>query len=41
MENLIRFDCISQYNDFNNQETLHPLVSVVDFTKAAPKDNPT
>ena len=25
---------MSDYNDFNNHETLHPLVSVIDFSKA-------
>jgi len=29
------FDTVAQYNDFNNHETLHPLVSVIDFSKAA------
>jgi AraC-like DNA-binding protein len=28
------FKTISEYNTFNNQETLHPLVSVIDFSKA-------
>lgn len=28
------FNSISEYNDFNNHDTLHPLVSVVDFSKA-------
>lgn len=37
MEEILRFDTITQYNQFNNQETLHPLVSVIDFTKAAPR----
>lgn len=32
-----RFETISQYNEFNNNETLHPLVSVVDLSKAAPR----
>ncbi len=31
---MINFDTISDYNDFNNHETLHPLVSVIDFSKA-------
>jgi AraC-like DNA-binding protein len=31
MEN---FNTVSDYNDFNNHETLHPLVSVIDFSKA-------
>ena len=32
---MINFNTISDYNDFNNHETLHPLVSVIDFSKAA------
>lgn len=31
---MINFDTISDYNDFNNHETFHPLVSVIDFSKA-------
>lgn len=31
---MINFETISDYNDFNNHETLHPLVSVIDFSKA-------
>jgi AraC family transcriptional regulator, transcriptional activator of pobA len=37
MEEILKFDTISQYNSFNNHETLHPLVSVIDFSKAAPR----
>ena len=37
MEEILKFDTISQYNVFNNHETLHPLVSVIDFSKAAPR----
>jgi AraC family transcriptional regulator, transcriptional activator of pobA len=37
MENLRRFDTISEYNAFNNNVTRHPLVSVIDFSKAAPR----
>lgn len=37
MEKMLRFDTISQYNTFNNHETRHPLVSVVDFSKARPR----
>ena len=37
MENLIRFETVNDYNVFNNNETLHPLVSVVDLSKAAPR----
>src|SRR6478736_1447455 len=37
MDNLRRFETINDYNVFNNNETLHPLVSVVDLSKAAPR----
>ena len=35
MENMIRFETVNDYNAFNNNETLHPLVSVVDLSKAS------
>lgn len=31
------FNSISEYNSFNNHETLHPLVSVLDYSKAHPR----
>lgn len=34
MEKEYNFKTISAYNTFNNHETLHPLVGVVDFSKA-------
>lgn len=34
MEQAYYFDTITQYNEFNNHPTLHPLVSIVDFSKA-------
>ncbi|SFD87006.1 transcriptional regulator, AraC family [Chitinophaga sp. CF118] len=37
MKQLLNFNSISEYNDFNNHETLHPLVSVLDFSKAKPR----
>jgi AraC-like DNA-binding protein len=37
MEEILKFDTVSQYNAFNNNETLHPLVSVIDFSMAAPR----
>jgi AraC family transcriptional activator of pobA len=37
MDNMRRFETISDYNAFNNNETLHPLVSVVDLSKANPR----
>ncbi|MVN22098.1 helix-turn-helix domain-containing protein [Mucilaginibacter arboris] len=38
MDNRRRFETISDYNAFNNTKTLHPLVSVIDFSKAAPRE---
>jgi AraC family transcriptional regulator, transcriptional activator of pobA len=37
MNDMRRFETINDYNIFNNNETLHPLVSVVDLSKAAPR----
>lgn len=37
MEEVVRFETISQYNAFNNHETLHPLVSIIDLEKAKPR----
>lgn len=37
MDTIRRFETISDYNAFNNHETLHPLVSVVDLSKASPR----
>jgi AraC-like DNA-binding protein len=37
MSKLVRFDTVSQYNAWNKNETLHPLVSVVDLSKADPR----
>jgi AraC family transcriptional activator of pobA len=37
MEDLIRFDTVNQYNTFNQQETLHPLVTVIDLSTASPR----
>ncbi|MGK7370773.1 MAG: helix-turn-helix domain-containing protein [Candidatus Halalkalibacterium sp. M3_1C_030] len=34
MSQLYEFDTIRKYNDFNNHDTLHPLVSVIDYSKA-------
>ena len=34
MSQLYEFDTARSYNDFNNHDTLHPLVSVIDFSKA-------
>ncbi|MEO6731913.1 MAG: helix-turn-helix transcriptional regulator [Ferruginibacter sp.] len=37
MDMVLRFETISDYNAFNNTETLHPLVSVIDLSKADPR----
>lgn len=37
MSQLFRFDTVSEYNAFNNHPTLHPLVSIIDFSKAEPR----
>jgi AraC family transcriptional regulator, transcriptional activator of pobA len=37
MDNMRRFENINEYNAFNNNETLHPLVNVVDLSKASPR----
>jgi len=37
MDDLRRFETINDYNVFNNNETLHPLVSVIDFSNAVPR----
>ena len=38
MEKIINIDNVSEYNTANNHKTLHPLVSVLDFSKANPRD---
>ncbi len=37
MSQLFRFDTVSEYNTLNNQPTLNPLISVIDFSKANPR----
>jgi AraC-like DNA-binding protein len=32
-----RFDTVTEYNSLNNHKTLHPLVSVINFSKANPR----
>lgn len=38
MEKIYRFDTVNEYNVLNNHKTLHPLVSVIDFSKANPRN---
>lgn len=37
MEDVLRFENVSDYNSFNQHETLHPLVSVINFDKVEPR----
>ena len=37
MDRVIHFKTVHDYNIFNNNETLHPLVSIVDLSKADPR----
>ncbi|PIF62576.1 AraC family transcriptional regulator [Flavobacterium sp. 11] len=34
MNKIVKFNTITEYNVFNNNKTLHPLISVIDFSKA-------
>jgi AraC-like DNA-binding protein len=38
MEGIFRYDAVSEYNALNNHETLHPLVNIIDFSKANPRN---
>jgi AraC-like DNA-binding protein len=37
MQNIFKYNTVKDYNDLNNHKTLHPLVSVIDFSKAPPR----
>jgi AraC-like DNA-binding protein len=37
MGEILKFETIAQYNEYNNHPTLHPLVTVIDYSKAAPR----
>lgn len=37
MEEIMNFSTVKEYNSFNNQPTLHPLVSLVDLNNADPR----
>jgi AraC family transcriptional activator of pobA len=37
MATIRKFETISDYNAFNNHETLHPLVSIINFSRAKPR----
>ena len=34
---MVRFETVNDYNVFNNNQTLHSLVAVVDLSKAGPR----
>ena len=36
MDEILRLENVGQYNALMGQETLHPLVSVIDFSKTKP-----
>ncbi len=38
MEKIVNINNISEFNAANNHKTLHPLVTVVDYSKANPRD---
>lgn len=38
MEKIISLDNVSEYNAANNHKTLHPLVSIIDFSRAEMRD---
>lgn len=38
MEKIINVDSVSDFNTANNHKTLHPLVTVLDYSKANPRD---
>lgn len=37
MSKVVNFETVEDYNQFNNHETTHPLVSIIDFSKAHPR----
>lgn len=37
MDEVLKFETITQYNGYNQHPTLHPLVTVIDYYKAAPR----
>jgi AraC family transcriptional activator of pobA len=34
MDNIFKIETVSEYNDRSGQETMHPLVSIIDFSKS-------
>lgn len=38
MEKVVSIKNVSEFNAANNHKTLHPLVTVIDYSKASPRD---
>jgi AraC-like DNA-binding protein len=38
MEKIVNIDSVSEFNSANNHKTLHPLVTVIDYSKANPRE---
>ena len=38
MEGIYRFETVNDYNILNNHQTLHPLISIIDFSRAEPRN---
>jgi hypothetical protein len=36
MVKVVKIDAVAEYNALMNHETLHPLVTVIDFSKSKP-----
>lgn len=41
MKRILNIDTINEYNTIVDYETLHPLVSVINFSNTKPKKNST
>lgn len=39
MENVLMINSVGQFSALNNNETLHPLVNIVDLSKADERQN--
>jgi len=39
MENVLMIDTVGQYSTLNNNQTLHPLINIVDLSKADQREN--
>jgi len=37
MDEILKFETVAQYNTYNQHQTLHPLVTVIEYSKANPR----